>query len=86
MFEKIFSSIGIRSAKVNTILFQDKIERGKEVNGEVHIYGGKAKQTISEIYIHVDTDFHRFNDDMSEFHDITEPIIKIKITDPLVIK
>ncbi|MGJ9383540.1 sporulation protein [Salipaludibacillus sp. CF4.18] len=87
MFERLFSSIGIGSTKVNTVLFQGKIERGKEVTGEIHVFGGgKAEQTISEIYIHVDTEFHRFDDDMTEFPDLTEPILEIKITDPLVIK
>jgi sporulation-control protein spo0M len=86
MFERLFSSIGIGSTKVNTVLFQDKIERGKEVHGEVHVFGGKAEQTISEIYIHVDTEFHRFDDEMTEFRDVTEPIIEIKITEPFVIK
>ncbi len=85
MFEKLLSSIGIGSAKVNTILFDNKIERGKEVKGEVHVFGGKAEQLISEIYIHVDTEFHKDDDD-TEFWDITEPILEIKITDPIVIK
>ncbi|MFC0558343.1 sporulation protein [Halalkalibacter alkalisediminis] len=86
MFERLFSSIGIGSAKVNTVLYQGKIERGKEVHGEVHVYGGKVEQTISEIYIHVDTEFHKFDDEMTEFRDVTEPIIEIKITDPVVVK
>jgi len=86
MFERLFSSIGIGSAKVNTVLYQGKIERGKEVKGEVHVFGGKFEQTISEIYIHVDTEFHRFDDEMTEFRDITEPILEIKITDPVVVK
>ncbi|WP_227935140.1 sporulation protein [Alkalihalobacillus deserti] len=86
MFERIFSSIGIGSAKVNTVLYQGKIERGKEVHGEVHVFGGKVEQTISEIYIHVDTEFHRFDDEMTEFRDVTEPVLEIKITEPVVVK
>ncbi|ARK29585.1 sporulation protein [Halalkalibacter krulwichiae] len=86
MFERLFSSIGIGSTRVNTVLFQDKIERNKEVQGEVHVFGGKAAQTISEIYIHVDTEFHRFDDEMTEFRDVTEPILEIKITEPFVIQ
>ncbi|GAE27954.1 putative SpoOM-related protein [Halalkalibacter wakoensis JCM 9140] len=86
MFEKLFSSIGIGSSKVNTILFDNIVERGKEVKGEVHIYGGKAEQTISEIYIHIDTEFNKDDMDMTEFRHITEPILEIKITDPIVIQ
>lgn len=86
MFEKLFSSIGIGSAKVNTVLFDNLVERGKEVKGEVHIFGGKAEQTISEIYIHFDTEFHKADDDLTEFRDVTEPILEIKITEPIVVK
>lgn len=86
MFERLFSSIGIGSTKVNTLLFQTIIEKGKEVNGEVHIFGGNTEQKISEIYIHIDSEFHKFEDEMSEFNEITEPILEIKITDPVVIK
>lgn len=86
MFERLFSSIGIGSTKVNTVLFQGKIERGKEVKGEVHVFGGNAKQIISETYIHVDTNFYKFDDDMTDFFDVTEPLLEIKITDPIAIK
>jgi hypothetical protein len=86
MFEKLFSSIGIGSSKVNTILFDNIVERGKEVKGEVHIFGGKAEQTITEIYIHIDTEFYKDDMDMTEFRHLTEPILEIKITDPLVIQ
>jgi len=86
MFERLFSSIGIGSTKINTVLFQGVIERGKEVNGEIHIFGGNAEQKISEIYIHIDSEFHKFEDEMSEFNEITEPILEIKITEPMVIK
>lgn len=85
MFERLLSSIGIGSTKVNTVLFQNKIERGREIKGEIHIFGGNAEQKISEIYIHIDSDFHKFEDEMSEFKEITEPILEIKITDPVVI-
>ncbi|MGO4889564.1 sporulation protein [Anaerobacillus sp. MEB173] len=86
MFERLFSSIGIGSTKVNTVLSQNVIERGKEVKGEVHLFGGNAEQKISEIYIHIDSEFHKFDDEMTDFTDITEPILEIKITDPMVIK
>jgi sporulation-control protein len=86
MFKKLFSSIGIGATKVNTTLFESLIERGKEVRGEVHIYGGNVSERISEIYIHIDSEFHKFDDEMTEFSDITEPILEIKITDPIIIE
>ncbi|MCL7748285.1 sporulation protein [Halalkalibacter alkaliphilus] len=86
MLKKLLSSIGIGSAKVNTVLFQREIERGKEVTGEVHIFGGKVVQSISEVYIHVDTEFQRNDDVMTEIHEMTEPIHEVKIIDRLLIK
>jgi sporulation-control protein spo0M len=83
MFEKILSSIGIGSVKVNTVLLEKNIERGNETQGEVHIFGGIAEQKISEIYIHIDSEFHKDDDDTTDFRDITEPILEIKITDPV---
>lgn len=86
MFEKILSSIGIGSAKVNTVLLEKKIERGKEIRGEVHIFGGKTEQKISKIYIHIDSEFHKDDDDTTEFREVTEPILEIQITDMIDIK
>ncbi|WP_209122737.1 sporulation protein [Alkalihalobacillus sp. BA299] len=85
MFEKILSSIGIGSAKVNTVLLKKDIERGKVTKGEVHIFGGKSEQKISKIYIHVDSEFHKSDDDMTEFRNITEPIVEIEITDVVTV-
>jgi len=86
MFEKLLSSIGIGSAKVNTLFFEETIVRGSDVKGEIHIFGGKAEQIISEIYVHIDTEFHKYDEDMTELRDITEPILEIKIMDPMTIK
>jgi sporulation-control protein len=86
MFERLLSSIGIGSAKVNTVLLGEKIERGKEIKGEVHIYGGKAEQKISEIYIHIDSEFHKDDNETTDFRDVKEPILEIKITDPVVVQ
>ncbi|MET3507936.1 sporulation protein [Halalkalibacter oceani] len=86
MFEKLLSSFGVGSAKVNTVLLEERIERGKEMKGEVHIFGGKTDQKISKIYIHIDSEFHKDEDDTTEFRDITEPILEIEITDELTVK
>lgn len=85
MFEKILSSIGIGSAKVNTVLLGPQIERGQEIKGEVHIFGGKVEQKIADIYIHIDAIFYK-DDDTTDFRDINEPILEIKITDPVTVK
>ncbi|OLO27050.1 hypothetical protein BTR23_21185 [Alkalihalophilus pseudofirmus] len=85
MFEKLFSSIGIGSAKLNTLLYDNKIERGKETNGEIHIYGGIAEQMISEINIQIELEFNKYYDDMTDFREYKEEILHIKMDSPFVI-
>ena len=85
LFEKILSSIGIGSARVNTVFLEKNIERGKEIKGEIHIFGGKTEQKISKIYIHIDSEFHKDDEDPTEFRDITEPILEIEITDSVTV-
>ncbi|WP_158737868.1 sporulation protein [Alteribacillus sp. YIM 98480] len=85
MFKKILSSIGIGSAKVNTVLLDSRIERGKETKGEVHIFGGNTEQKISKIYIHIDSEFDKEDDDTTDFRNVTEPIVEIEITDAVTV-
>lgn len=85
MFEKLLSSIGIGLAKVNTVLLNESIERGMDVNGEVRIFGGKAEHKISEIYIHIDSDFDK-DEDYTDPRNIIEPILEIRINKPIVVK
>ncbi|MGO4889236.1 sporulation protein [Anaerobacillus sp. MEB173] len=85
MFEKVLSSIGIGSAKVNTLLFENRLERGKETKGEIHIYGGKAEQVISEILVQISLEFNKYYDEMTDFRELKETILELKMPYPLII-
>jgi sporulation-control protein len=47
--KKLLASIGIGSAKVDTIILDHEIEIGSNLTGEVHIIGGDIAQHISKI-------------------------------------
>lgn len=62
-FDKMFASVGIGAAKVDTILINDRLIAGDEVSGKVSIQGGKIDQDIDEIYLKVMTSYEREKDD-----------------------
>jgi sporulation-control protein len=62
-FDKMFASVGIGAAKVDTILTNDRLIAGDEVSGKVVIQGGKVEQDIDEIYLKVITSYERERDD-----------------------
>lgn len=63
MLNKLLQSIGIGSARVDTILFDRSCVPGGTVQGEVRIYGGRAPQDIKSIYLSFMTDYEVEVDD-----------------------
>lgn len=51
MFNKLLQSIGIGSARVDTVLSDTVCVPGGSVAGEVRVYGGNAPQEIETIYL-----------------------------------
>jgi sporulation-control protein len=47
--KKLLASIGIGSAKVDTIIYDDEVEVAKTLSGEVQIIGGDVAQQIAKI-------------------------------------
>ncbi|WP_417881402.1 sporulation protein [Vibrio sp.] len=50
-FKKTLASLGIGSARVDTILKQDVVYPGQTVSVDVHVYGGATEQSIDNIYL-----------------------------------
>ncbi|OEF26049.1 sporulation protein [Vibrio rumoiensis] len=50
-FKKTLASLGIGSARVDTILKQDVVYPGQSVAVDVHVYGGSTKQSIDNIHL-----------------------------------
>jgi sporulation-control protein len=51
LFNKVFASIGIGSATVDTKLEKDVFVPGEEIRGIVQIKGGRLEQLIDDIYL-----------------------------------
>ena len=62
-FNKIFASVGIGAATVDTKLEKDTAAPGEEVRGVVEVRGGNVDQTIDEIYLMLYTTFVKEVDD-----------------------
>jgi sporulation-control protein len=63
--KKLLASIGIGSAKVDTIIYDHEIEVGGTLSGEVNIKGGDTAQNISKIdldlYTYVEKDDQKYS-------------------------
>lgn len=82
-FNKIFASVGIGSAKVDTKLERDTVSPGEEVRGVVEIIGGNVEQAIDAIYLTINTSYIIEKDD-HKFHKTGE-IDKFRLTEPFTI-
>jgi sporulation-control protein len=56
-FKKILSSIGIGSAKVDTVLEDDEFYPGDEIDAVIKIKGGSTEQTIEGLYLTVNSTY-----------------------------
>jgi sporulation-control protein len=56
-FNQVLASIGIGSAKVDTVLSRSMVRVGDKLEGAVHIQGGNAQQDISSIYLALMTQY-----------------------------
>ena len=75
MWEKILSSIGVGSVKVDTLVKEAKLRKGSTLKGEVLITAGRTEQRIESIVLTLfvryeaekeDTDFSYHEKEMAE--------------------
>jgi sporulation-control protein len=83
-FNKVFASVGIGSAAVDTKLEKDTYMPGETVAGVVEIKGGKVEQQIDEIYLTLNTTYLRESNDRK--YTVTAAIDKFRLTSPFLIK
>jgi sporulation-control protein len=82
-FNKVFASVGIGSAAVDTKLEKDTYMPGETVKGVVEIKGGKVEQQVDEIYLTLNTTYLRESDDKK--YTVTAEIERFRLTTPFVI-
>ena len=56
--KRVFSSMGIGAARVDTILFGEEFTPGDTMSGMVMIYGGDLEQQIDEIYFALNSSYY----------------------------
>lgn len=79
MLNKLLQSIGIGSARVDTVLADTVCVPGGTVSGEVRVYGGNAPQEIETIYLSLMTSYEVEVDDAKVTR--TADINCIRLTD-----
>jgi sporulation-control protein len=84
IFNKVFASIGIGSAQVDTRLESDTVVPGEEVRGIVHVKGGRTEQKVDEIYLSLHTTYIKESDDKK--YTATATIDRFRLNDPFTIQ
>jgi sporulation-control protein len=82
-FNKVFASVGIGSAEVDTKLEKDTYMPGETVQGVVVIKGGKIDQQIDEIYLALNTTYLRESNDRK--YSVTAAIDQFRLTNHFTI-
>jgi sporulation-control protein len=83
-FNKVFASVGIGAASVDTKLEKERYTAGERVSGVVEVKGGNVEQEVDSIYLKLYTTYIRESDD-KKYTD-SACIEKIQITEPFVIQ
>ena len=83
-FNKVFASVGIGSAKVDTRLEKDRVKPGEEVRGIVQVRGGSMEQQIDDIYLSLHTTYIKESDDKK--YTATAQIDRFRLTQSFLIK
>jgi sporulation-control protein len=83
-FKKMLASVGIGSAKVDTVLDTAQVTVGGTLSGVVHVQGGATEQQIDRIYLYVKTQYIKEEND----HKVTREaeIGKYLLTDAFVLQ
>lgn len=82
-FKKVFASMGVGAAEVDTQLDQDILQAGSDISGKVVIRGGSVEQEIDAIYLSLNTTYIREVDDRK--NEETGVIARYQLTEPFTI-
>lgn len=69
MFKHLMASIGFGAAKLKLDLPKTEFRQGEEISGTVFVEGGKVRQKVEQLYLHLDvTSQYEYNDKMQSFN------------------
>lgn len=84
LFNKVFASVGIGSATVDTKLERDTLIPGEEVKGIVEVRGGSVEQQIDAIYLSLYTTYLKESDEKK--YSVNSLIDQVRLNEPFLIK
>jgi sporulation-control protein len=82
-FNKVFASVGIGAASVDTKLEKDTLTAGEQVKGVVEIKGGNVEQKVDEIYLSLHTTYIKESDDKK--YTVSAMIDRFRLVDSFTI-
>ncbi|HZH62969.1 MAG TPA: sporulation protein [Metabacillus sp.] len=82
-FNKILASVGVGSAKVDAKLSDSNIIVGDKVEGIIEVKGGNIEQSIDEIYLTINTNYEKEEDDKVAHKQAV--IATVKLNEPFVV-
>ena len=71
MFKKMMASMGVGSAKVETVLNQRSLRKGETLTGYILVKGGAVDQEISGIDLHIQTKVKKESNDSTYYETVT---------------
>lgn len=83
-FNKVFASVGIGAATVDTRLKKDTFVPGELVEGIIAIKGGKIEQNIDDIYLSLNTTYLKESDDKK--YTVSACIERFRVSAPVKIQ
>jgi sporulation-control protein len=83
VFNKMLASIGIGSARVDTLLDHTTLRVGDTLEGEVNIKGGSTEQQIDSIYLHLMTQYSKQQGDSAT--QVNFVLAKLEVAKPFTI-
>jgi sporulation-control protein len=84
VFNKLLASIGIGSAKVDTLLNSTTLRVGDTLEGEVHIKGGSTEQQIDNIYLRLMTRYSKEQGNSTTYVDTV--LDDLEVSKPITIR
>jgi sporulation-control protein len=84
VFNKLLASVGIGSAKVDTLLDRTTLRVGETLEGEVHIKGGSTEQQIDSIYLHLMTRYSKQQGDNTTYINVS--LAELEVAKPFTLR
>ncbi|HEX8702810.1 MAG TPA: sporulation protein, partial [Myxococcaceae bacterium] len=84
VFNKLLASVGIGSARVDTLLDRTTVRVGETLEGEVNIKGGSTEQQIDSIYLHLMTRYTQQKGDNTAY--VNFALAELEVSRPFTIR